>query len=313
MVKTYTLIFYVFAFILLSCTSSDNNTQRDSRSFVGTWNQVLDSTVIMEFTHDGYYYDSRYNKKSDNFKLSIGKQDGTIVEENFGRLKYKIITQDNDILVASIYGENNGIEFRRKGYIFEKGQNGIIEIVYKMGEGLEDHIQYAVRYSKNGNIQNSLPNSQDSLILILPPHFDKELFYVAFDQNDKDSNVAIINEDRKIYISKDGVNRISLKEDMRVLLDGSVSSYLTKSQGSPIPLFTMQANEWKLLLEKSKNNGINKTEYPIPIDSMVIFSSCRFNPSRKFVNQLFKQTITGNVLGFRYSTIRDELGYLGIK
>jgi len=224
MIKIFITIICVFTLLLFSCKSIEENKSSELNSFIGVWNQALDSTVIVEFTQDGLYYDSRYNKHSDNFKIGVGKLDGTFVEENFGRLFYKVISKDENILMISIYGENNGIEFRKKGYIFEKGNNTFIEIVYKMGKDIDDHIQYAVRYVKHGHeITYSKP--QDSLVLILPYDFDEELLYIAFDQNIQDKGVANIKKDRKVYISKQGANRISLKEDMNVFLDGLVSSY----------------------------------------------------------------------------------------
>lgn len=311
--KIYSILLCTFILIFMSCQSSENKEFATVNSFVGIWSQVLDSTVTMKFTEEGFYYDSRYNKNSDDFKLGVGRLDGTRSEEDYGRLIYKIISKDENILIVSIYGEKNGVEFRRKGYLFEKGKNTFIEVVYKMGKGIEDHIQYAVRYVKNGHTFTASSKLQDSLVLILPHNFDKEFIFIAFDQNIEDEEVANIKNDRKIHISNEGVNRISLREDMNVFLDGAVFSYLTDDKGARNSLYTLQANEWKLLLEQSKNNGIQKTEYPISIDSTVIFSSCSFNPDRKYVNKTFGQEMVGNILNFRYSSIRAELGYLGIE
>ena len=279
---------------------------------IGTWYQVLDSTTTIEFTKDGYYYDSRYNKHSDSLKVSIGKLDGTIKEENFGRLRYKEIGKEDEIRLLSIYGDKNDIEFKRKGYIIEEENQSLIEIVYKMGEGISEHIQYGVQYEKVGGEVGSIVKLKDSLILVLEENFDKELFLIAFNQRLEDSNVQNIDKQRKVTISNKGYERINLKENLKVLLDGTVRSYKMTDNDLLKPIYTVQANEWQTLIKHSISDGIQETTFPVPLDSTIIFSSCRFNPSRAFVNKTFKQEIFGNVLDFRYSTFREELGYLGI-
>ena len=141
MKKICITIFGVSILMLMNCRSAE---KKELDLFIGVWSQELDRSVTIEFTQDGYYYDSRYNKHSVDLTIGIGKLDGSIKEENFGRLIYKVISKDENNLIVSIYGENNGVEFRRKGYIFEQDNNRFIEIIYKMGKGLEEHIQYAV-------------------------------------------------------------------------------------------------------------------------------------------------------------------------
>lgn len=292
-------IFLLFLFSQ-SCTQSTTNTVDIS----GVWLLEFEESKSIEFTPDGYYYDSKLNNKNkENLSIGFRGLDKKVKQMNYGKLKYEFEYQDKEKVMVRIYGDKNQEDWRRKLYLLNDGENSLIECVMKGGAAIKDHIQVGQRYYRQG-AQRSVRQSTDSLQLIIPEHFSKDHVYVAFNQNVKKSKSLQVNFDME------GAARVSFAGPMKIILDGQVSTY-QKRAGNNKLIYTYQANDWKKLLLSLDDTLVSFRSVPIPLDSTILFASSRFNPSRDFVNDFFGEEIIGNVASFNYSTIRRELGFLG--
>ncbi len=290
----------IFCTVVL-CSSCSNKKEETASKLVGKWYLELNTNDTIEFTAEGLYYDSKYNNKSEEFKGKVQNLDGSIADVDYGRLRYREISYSDNILIVSIYGEKNDLEFRRKGYVLDDGQNSLIEIVYKMGESIRDHIQFAQRYYhiERPPVHNNL---NDSIVLFIPTDFEENNILVAFDQDVKEDTMNVI------HVGPSNVVKVAFKEDMKIFLNGGVFAYVVDSTGKKKQLFTLQSNQWNKLLR----GDIDISRLPVPLDSVIVIASSRFNPSRRFVNEQFGESIEGNVATFNYTTLRKELGYRGL-
>ncbi len=297
------IIFAVLTLFLFS------GCQNSTGKITGVWQSRTNPEIIIEFSKDKYFceYESGVNKNTEIVQLEE-LADGTLKEFNYGKLKFEIIEGKCDSIFVKFYGENNDRLYTKRTYLTKK--NILTEIIYKEGKGIDSHIQTVNSYvRKGGDIDSSFKT--DKWIFKLPENFDKEIIYVAFNQENGIPAVGLDGGKFAVIVPSSGLVKTTLANDVHVLTEGNVEFTQQTNEGSDEPVRVIQAREFARL-KYLLNTQSSQVKMPCNLDSLVIFSTSRYNPSRdRVVNKVFSETIEGNVIAFRRNTLRKELTFLG--
>jgi len=271
---------------------------------IGQW--VNDHNVDITFHEDGYFEDVKYRQEGNTGLVVLEENEaGKLVEVEYGKLKYEVVSWAGDSMRVNIVGEKDGRVWRRMKFVCENDQ--CIRAVFK-GAGLENHLQYA-EVLRRPDYEGAAIMKSTHLKFIIPEDYHKSEFYVAFEQE----GIQIpFDQDSLIFeVPQSGLIETTFRKYLKPIVFGNVSFEMKRNGKSNVKIPSMTLEQWTAMMENLKAPKEVKKALPFNLDEQIVLARSRFNPSREFVNEVFGKTMQGNVLDFRFTTIRQELKMLG--
>ncbi len=296
--RKITYLFIVFIF-LTDCQVNKKNV------ITGVWVADYYPKIKLEFTKDGYFYEYDKNGKIEEI-LQLEEQDnGSYEEFDYGKLIYNT-TIISDSIFIDLVGENNDKLYSSRLYFID--DNCLTEVLYKVGLGINNHIQKVSTYFKEGT-KREYPSSKPSFTFILPKGFGENDIYIAFGQK----NGQILREEnsgiREVIVPRSGILKLQEIENVRSFAWGNINFVYEGMNNKEIDVFKNKDVQ-KLLAESMIFD--QKISVNSHLDSVVVFAGSRFNPRRDFINEIFQEKIIGNTIHFEVVELKSKLKRFGI-